>query len=110
MARRWDVKKKGPFRYDIDKIDIVPGVGRKVAERIVRELSENLAELKPVIAGDLREDDRKTAVLDEAVSALVNLGYNQRGQACGRLPGTFAESEAVGTIIRQSLAPLSGQR
>lgn len=45
-------------------------------------------------------------MLDEAVSALVNLGYKPaEAKRAVRLPsGDSAESEAVGTIIRQSLA------
>jgi Holliday junction resolvasome RuvABC DNA-binding subunit len=59
------------------------GLARKVAERVVRELSEKLTELPNLLLPeDLRLDGRETAVLDETVSALMNLGYDHRGQAC----------------------------
>ncbi len=63
-------------RGDIDRIDAVPGVGRKVAERVVRELSDKVHELK-LAAPEPRAgpSDGRAQVLDDAVSALVNLGY-----------------------------------
>ena len=97
---------------DIDTIDAVPGVGRKVAERVVRELSDKLVELQPAItAGPEGVVEDRTTVLDEAVSALVNLGYKpaEAKRAVDSL-GTLGESAGVETIIRQSLALLSGQR
>src|SRR5713226_475160 len=36
-------------REDIERIDAVPGVGPKVAERIVRELRDKTAELKSIM-------------------------------------------------------------
>jgi len=96
---------------DIDTIDAVPGVGRKVAERVVRELSDKLVELEPATAGPEAVTEGRTTVLDEAVSALVNLGYKpgEAKRAVDSL-GTLGESAGVETIIRQSLALLSGQR
>ena len=42
-------------REDADRIDAVPGVGPKVAERVVRELSDKAADLKLIApAADVR--------------------------------------------------------
>src|SRR5208283_2726732 len=61
---------------DMDRIDAVPGVGRKVAERVVRELRDKVGGLK-LAAREPRAavPDARAEVLDGAVSALVNLGY-----------------------------------
>ena len=63
---------------DVARLTVIPGVGRKTAERIIVELRDKLAGLD--IAG---ETDRpapqqtSTAVLDDALSALLNLGYKR---------------------------------
>jgi len=67
-----------------DKASITrtPGVGPKVAERIVTELKDKtpaLAAVDPAVvrlSGTL-EDRRAPAPITDAVSALVNLGYGQ---------------------------------
>jgi Holliday junction DNA helicase RuvA len=63
-------------RGDSLRLQSIPGVGRKTAERIVLELREraqrSLGEGRPS-AVEEEPPDRK--VLDDALSALVNLGY-----------------------------------
>ncbi len=68
---------------DIDRIDAVPGVGHKVAERVVRELRDKVEGLK-LAAREPRAaaPDGRAEILDDAVSALLNLGY-KRAEACG---------------------------
>src|SRR6201984_2209688 len=65
---------------DVERIDAVPGVGAKVAERIVRELRDKIGGLNLTAA--VRTDGAATnghvaggCCLDDAVSALMNLGY-----------------------------------
>ena len=61
---------------DIDKIATVPGIGKKSAGRIVLELKEKAARIHPtagaVSSGPAGASDR---LHDDALSALVNLGY-----------------------------------
>src|SRR6266446_2048767 len=69
---------------DVERIDAVPGVGPKVAERVVRELRDKVADLKLVAPSSLhangaaRESSAENVVptgpLEQAVSALTNLG------------------------------------
>jgi holliday junction DNA helicase RuvA len=58
-----------------------PGVGPKVAERIVTELKDKspaLAAVDPaVVRLSAREDKRAPGPVPDAISALVNLGYGQ---------------------------------
>src|SRR5258708_24189130 len=69
---------------DVERIDAVTGVGPKVAERVVRELRDRVSDLKLVappttqINGPTRPEQPGNGIpagsLDEAISALVNLG------------------------------------
>ncbi len=95
---------------DGDMLTQAPGVGPKLAGRIVAELKD-----KAVPAGESfarTGDGARTGdpdALDDAVSALVNLGY-RRGEAFGavseaaRALGSDAEVE---TLIRAGLKELS---
>jgi Holliday junction DNA helicase RuvA len=107
-------------REDVERLDAVPGVGAKVAERVVRELRDKTAELKLVVSERVEEldgaadgADGAASELDDAVSALVNLGYKpvhaRRAvdAAAARDGGAKRELEV---IIRESLAVLAGER
>ncbi|MBN1103694.1 MAG: Holliday junction branch migration protein RuvA [Deltaproteobacteria bacterium] len=63
-------------RADSLRLQAIPGVGRKTAERIVLELREraqrSLGEVRP---SAFEEEPPDHKVLDDALSALVNLGY-----------------------------------
>src|ERR1700719_1148623 len=64
---------------DVDRIDAVPGVGPKVAERCVRELRDKISALNLVVSERpnlaVNGHAGPNAMLDDALSALVNLGY-----------------------------------
>jgi holliday junction DNA helicase RuvA len=60
---------------DAQRLSAVPGVGRKTAERIVLELREKLAKGKPEPIADLATRGNGQYVVDDAVTALQNLGY-----------------------------------
>jgi Holliday junction DNA helicase RuvA len=98
-------------RGDVDRIDAVPGVGRKAAERVVRELSDKVGELRLTAPEPRAGSDGRAQVLDDAVSALVNLGY-KRVEAKSAVDSldTSAAATGVETIIRRSLAALFGKK
>lgn len=54
----------------------IPGVGRKLAERMIVELKDRFATLAPAGAESAKADVSSQLLLD-AVSALVNLGYKR---------------------------------
>src|SRR6202158_5709525 len=64
---------------DVERIDAVPGVGAKVAERIVRELRDKVGGLnlmpEQVIATSSNGHAIEVSLVDDAMSALINLGY-----------------------------------
>jgi Holliday junction DNA helicase RuvA len=91
-----------------------PGVGPKVAERIVTELKDKtpaFASVDPSVihlAGALDEKRAPKPVAD-AVSALVNLGYGQPQAAAAIAAATrnAGESADTATLIRQGLKELA---
>jgi Holliday junction DNA helicase RuvA len=95
-------------------ISRTPGVGQKVAERIVTELKDKVpafADIDPAVvhlAGSLDERRAPRPVMD-AVSALVNLGYGQP-QAAAAIAAAArhaGEGADTATLIRQGLKELA---
>jgi Holliday junction DNA helicase RuvA len=63
---------------DVARLTVIPGVGRKTAERIIVELRDKLAGLDIPGESDLPAPRQTgTAVVDDALSALLNLGYRR---------------------------------
>jgi Holliday junction DNA helicase RuvA len=91
-----------------------PGVGPKVAERIVTELKDKVPAFATVdvaaahLAGALDEQRAPRPVMD-AVSALVNLGYGQpqAAAAIAAAARNAGEGADTATLIRQGLKELA---
>jgi len=108
---------------DVERIDAVPGVGPKVAERVVRELRDKVADLKMAAPstsasnGNLRPmpdgNGRPAGPADEAISALVNLGMKPI-EAKRTVDAVIAADAGAArnpeVIIRKSLAVLLGEK
>lgn len=100
-------------REDVARIDAVPGVGPKVAERIVRELRDKAAGLKLLTPQAVRRSEEPQGALAEAVSALVNLGYRpvEAKRAVDSVaPNGDGNDLPLEEMIRKSLAVLLGER
>lgn len=97
---------------DLAKLSTIPGVGRKTAERMVIELRDKVGEvsvegtsaLDAVTTGSVPIDD----VFEDALSALVNLGY-QRSAAEKALQIAAKEvtDATVQKLLRRSLQVLA---
>ena len=95
-------------------ISRAPGVGPKVAERIVTELKDKAPEFATIdpamaqLAGAL-EEMRAPRPVTDAVSALVNLGYGQPQAAAAIAAAAREHGEAAdtATLIRQGLKELA---
>lgn len=64
---------------NLAKLTAIPGVGRKTAERLVIELRDKIGELSTGAAPMFTASDASDGegVFDDALSALVNLGYQK---------------------------------
>ncbi len=91
-----------------------PGVGPKVAERVVTELKDKAPEFASIdpaaiqLSGALDERRAPRPVTD-AVSALVNLGYGQpqAAAAIAAAARNVGEAADTATLIRQGLKELA---
>lgn len=91
-----------------------PGVGAKVAERIVTELKDKapaFTDLDPAVIrlSGAVEDNRAPQPIRDAVSALVNLGYGhpQAAAAIAAATRNAGEDADTKTLIRQGLKELA---
>jgi len=100
---------------NLARLTLIPGIGRKTAERLVIELREKMAALA---TGAVEDDGQKVqtgpaptseeGVRSDALSALLNLGY-QRGPAEKAIEAVMRESPelSVETVLRSSLRKLA---
>jgi Holliday junction DNA helicase RuvA len=96
---------------DLKRLTGIPGVGRKTAERMVLELKEKAVklgrEVSTVGTAAVKTGDR---VKDDALSALVNLGY--KGSAVkdvvDRIMWESSETPSLDHLLKQALRVLAG--
>jgi Holliday junction DNA helicase RuvA len=99
---------------NLARLTLIPGVGRKTAERLIVELREKVAELS---SAQLEEElgakpdvtePTEDAVRGDALSALLNLGY-QRSAAEKAIDAALVEGGdiTVESILRRSLKKLA---
>ena len=88
---------------DTTRLTRIPGVGRKTAERMVMELKEKVERLLPA-RGGVGHITGAVAMDDEAVMALVALGFNRQEaqQAVGRIR-TSGDEMAVEDVVRAAI-------
>jgi Holliday junction DNA helicase RuvA len=89
---------------DLAQLTRVPGVGRKIAERMVVELRDKVALMEPVPEGRILA---KSDAEEDVLSALLNLGYERRAaeQALERTHGPGGDFDAM---LRAALKQLGG--
>lgn len=80
---------------DVARLRAVPGVGKKLAERLVVELREKVASihLGAEGPGTAPSPPGQDATLEDVISALVNLGFNRK------------EAAKAAEAVRQELGP-----
>lgn len=100
---------------NLARLTLIPGVGRKTAERLIMELREKVAEMsstqleeelgaKPEVSAETTAD----TVRADALSALLNLGY-QRSGAEKSIDAALNEGGdiTVESVLRRSLKKLA---
>jgi Holliday junction DNA helicase RuvA len=96
---------------DIGRLTAIPGVGRKTAERLVIELRDKMSELAAAAGAASSfsaEELPSDVVFDDALSALVNLGY-QKAAAERALKKVVQDGTemSVQKLLRRSLQVLA---
>jgi Holliday junction DNA helicase RuvA len=96
------------FNDDISTLSAIPGVGRKTAERLALELKDKLSELNLQPEAATANTVPGNGLKDDAVSALVNLGYKKAAaeQALKKVWRDEAKP-SLEELIRDSLNCLS---
>jgi Holliday junction DNA helicase RuvA len=95
---------------DIEKLETVPGIGKKSAGRLVLELKDKLTKLHPGLTPAVDQiaaaaDD----VFDDALSALTNLGYRPADakEALKMVRKSRAQPLSLQELIRETLKHLA---
>ena len=98
---------------NLAKLTAIPGVGRKTAERLVIELRDKVMkmlapETESLALSDAKEKQEVDLVFDDALSALLNLGY-QRAAAEKALKSAVNEGTEVSVqkLLRRGLQLLA---
>jgi holliday junction DNA helicase RuvA len=99
---------------NLARLTLIPGIGRKTAERLIMELREKVAELSSAqLEAELGAkpepaEQTEETVRSDALSALLNLGY-QRSSAEKAIGAALAEGGdiTVESILRLSLKKLA---
>ena len=93
---------------DIAKLSTIPGIGRKTAERLILEMRDKLDGLSLELAVK-KEPLPQNGLFDDALSALVNLGYkkSQAEQTLKKVYGEEGEESSIENLIKGSLNLLS---
>lgn len=89
----------------------IPGVGKKMAERIILELRDKALKLwnhaeAPCVTSDLPMDDLR----EDALSALINLGYKSQlaSDALDKVTRQFPAGLSLDLLLKNTLKVLSG--
>ncbi len=88
---------------DAKALTRLPGVGKKTAERLVVELKDRLDKDNSVtLPGEVTQIKRETSPVNDAVSALISLGY-KAPQASQLVRDIDVEGLSTEEIIRKAL-------
>jgi Holliday junction DNA helicase RuvA len=97
---------------NLERLVAIPGVGKKTAERMILELKDKVVKLSTYEAiykddGDIRVYD---SIIDDVLSALVNLGYkSQRArEVLDKIIKESPESLTLDILLKKALKILAG--
>jgi Holliday junction DNA helicase RuvA len=86
-----------------------PGVGPRLAVRLLTELRDKAGAMPSSSGVAAPLSTRPASVADDALSALINLGYRrpEAQSAIGRAMERLGDDAAIDTVIRESLRELA---
>jgi Holliday junction DNA helicase RuvA len=78
----------------------IPGIGPKLASRLVTELKDKVSKIRPVI-----EVEKQVGILEDVISALLNLGYkkNEIDEHISKLEEVASNEKDMEIALRESL-------
>ena len=92
-------------RNDIARLTKIPGIGKKTAERMVLELRDKLP---PIGAEVVTELPKLTAVEEDVLSALTNLGFQRpMAEKAVSIVAKSGKKDSFEAMFRETLASLS---
>jgi Holliday junction DNA helicase RuvA len=95
---------------DIEKLETVPGIGKKSAGRLVLELKDKLTKLHPALTPAVEHvAAARDDVFDDALSALTNLGYRAADakEALKTVRKSHSQGVSLQELIRETLKNLA---
>jgi len=95
---------------DVEKLETVPGIGKKSAGRLVLELKDKLTKLHPaLVPSDAQLLKGRDEQFDDALSALTNLGYrtSDAKEALKAAQQSRSGPLTLQELIRESLKKLA---
>jgi Holliday junction DNA helicase RuvA len=98
------------FMEDRQALTKIPGVGKKMAERMILELRDRVIKLAPQEAREEARVERPLdAVREDALSALVNLGYKKSvaKMVLDRVLDEAGDGLALEEVLKRALKELS---
>ncbi len=94
---------------DATRLQAIPGIGKKMAARMVVELKERLPALTEGIPGETSTPPGQAdSLFTDAVSALVNLGFNpqEAAKTVRKILSESSEGNALKDVIKLALKTL----
>ncbi len=94
---------------DVGKLNTIPGIGRKMAERLTLEMRDKLANISRKFAAKTEDSVPRNGLFDDALSALVNLGYkkNEVEKTLKSIYSQGQQKDSLENLIKKSLNLLS---
>jgi len=96
---------------DLKRLTGIPGVGKKTAERMILELKDKMAKIgREIPPGGTDTSKAGGQVKDDALSALVNLGYKGSAvkEVVDRIIREAQELPSLDRLLKQALRVLAG--
>ncbi|SFM50626.1 Holliday junction branch migration protein RuvA [Thermodesulforhabdus norvegica] len=92
------------MEHNVKRLQKIPGVGKKTAERILLELKHKL-KIPEDLSSGLSVSSGKPSITEDAISALMNLGYKQieAQKAVSKAERKLGKEASLEDLLREAL-------